>query len=82
MFEFLFFSAIVIGVIISICKSVHEYQQRQETEKLKHTKPKLYARLKQMEHEKEKMAHDEKRMHHEKVQAGAGVFTAFFSLFK
>lgn len=71
---------IAIGNMIYKAYKAHEARQREEN--FKHSNPKEYAQLMQMEHERQMMAHDEKRLRHQNMQTGAGILAGVFRIFR
>ena len=71
--EWLFWLFVVVCIACSIIKSIDKANKEKEAENLKYTNPKLYAKLKQIEHEQQIMEHDKKRMKHNQTQTGIGI---------
>jgi hypothetical protein len=67
---------IIILIIIAnaLYKAYKANEAKRREENFKHTNPKEYAQLKQIEHEKQ-------LMQHQKVQMGAGIFRDIFRMF-
>ena len=65
---------ILIAIANTAYKAYKAHEAKQREENFKHTNPKEYAQLKQIEHEKQ-------LMQHQKVQMGTGIFRDIFRMF-
>lgn len=71
--EWLFWLLVIVGAVCMIVKKIDAAQKQKEAEDLKRTNPKVWAKIKQMEHEERLIEHDKKRMQHDQMKTGMDI---------